>query len=282
MPFVEQPGARLYYEETGSGYPIVFVHEFGADLREWEGQVRAFSRDYRCIAFNARGYPPSDVPADPAQYGWEFARDDILAVMDGLGLDRAHLVGLSMGAYAVVTFGLTYPGRASALVAAGCGSGSVPAQRPEFQQAALETAKAFLVEGTAAVAETMGVSPTRIQLKRKDPRAWDEFMSHLRQHSAEGSSRTMGAYQAGRPSLWSFEAELRACRLPVLIAVGDEDEPCLEPSLFLKHHLPNAGLWMAPNTGHAINLEEPAAFNQAVGTFLAAVERGTWRRGFEG
>ncbi len=282
MPFIEQTGARLYYEETGSGDPIVFVHEFGSDLREWEQQVRAFSRDYRCIAFNARGYPPSEVPADPKAYGWEFARDDILAVMDGLKLDRAHLVGLSMGAYAVMAFGLRYPDRSRSLVAAACGSGSPPSLHADFVRDSKATAQTFLTQGSAVVAETMGHSPTRIQLKHKDPRAWDEFMAHLKAHSAEGSGHTMAGYQAGRPSLWSFEAELNSCRLPVLIAVGDEDEPCLEASLYLKRQLPNAGLWMAPNTGHAVNLEEPAAFNRMVGDFFAAVERGTWRRGFAG
>jgi pimeloyl-ACP methyl ester carboxylesterase len=106
-------------------------------------------------------------------------------------------------------------------------------------------------------------------------------MAHLREHSAQGSGFTMARYQGGRPSLWTFEPDLRQLQVPVLVAVGDEDAPCIEASLYLKQHLPNAGLWMAPNTGHAINLEEPAAFNRAVGDFFAAVERGTWRRGFE-
>jgi len=280
MPFIEQAGARLYYEEAGQGDPILFVHEFGADLREWELQIRAFSRDYRCIAFNARGYPPSAVPSDPAQYGWEFARDDILAVLDGLGLAQAHIVGLSMGAYAAVAFGLKYPLRASALVAAACGSGSPPARQADFIRDSLANAEAFRTQGSAAVAEIMGHSPTRIQLKRKDPRAWDQFMAHLREHSAEGSAHTMAGYQAGRPSLWTFEPHLRQLQLPVLIAVGDEDEPCLEASLYLKRQIPSAGLWVAPNTGHAVNLEEPDAFNRALGEFFAAVERGSWRRGF--
>jgi pimeloyl-ACP methyl ester carboxylesterase len=280
MPFIEQAGARLYYEETGSGYPIVFVHEFGSDLREWELQVRAFSRDYRCIAFNARGYPPSAVPADPAHYGWEFAREDILAVLDGLNLPRAHMVGLSMGAYGALAFGLRYTDRASALVAAACGSGSPPSLQADFIRDSKNTAQTFLEQGSAVVAELIGHSPTRIQLKHKDPRAWDEFMTHLRAHSAEGSGHTMARYQAGRPSLWTFEAALRQLQTPVLIAVGDEDEPCIEASLYLKRQLPNAGLWMAPNTGHAVNIEEPAAFNQALRDFFTAVERGVWRRGF--
>ena len=68
MPYASSNGVKLYYEESGSGNPIIFVHEFGSDLREWEQQMRWFSREYRCIAYNARGYIPSDVPSDPEQY----------------------------------------------------------------------------------------------------------------------------------------------------------------------------------------------------------------------
>ncbi len=280
MPFIERQGIKLHYEEAGQGHPLLFVHEFGSDAREWEQQVRALARHYRCITFNARGYPPSDVPDDAALYGWQFARDDIAAVMDGLGLAKAHLVGLSMGAYAVLTFGLAYPERATALVVAGCGSGAPPSLRDGFIRDSRNNARLFLEHGVAAVADTMGHGPTRIQLKHKDPRGWAEFMAHLRQHSATGSGNTMRHYQAERPSLWEFDAQLRQLHLPVLLAIGDEDEPCIEANLYLKRLLPNAGLWVAPNTGHAINLEEPAAFNQAVADFLAAVERGSWRRGF--
>ena len=107
MPFVDSDQARLYFEEVGAGYPIIFVHEFAADCREWEPQLRFFSRSYRCIAYNARGYPPSDVPGNPDHYGWEFAADDIAAVMNGLSIERAHVVGLSMGGYAALQFGPT-------------------------------------------------------------------------------------------------------------------------------------------------------------------------------
>jgi pimeloyl-ACP methyl ester carboxylesterase len=129
MPHVNASGTKPYFEETGSGYPIVFVHEFGSDYREWETQVRHFSRAYRCVTYNARGYPPSDVPEDLHQYGWEFSVDDIAAVMAELSIPRAHVVGLSMGGYAALQFGLKYPEKASAIVAAGAGSGSPPAQR---------------------------------------------------------------------------------------------------------------------------------------------------------
>lgn len=278
MPYVDASGAKLYYEETGSGYPIIFVHEFGSDCREWEIQVRHFSRAYRCIAYNARGYPPSDVPDDLNQYGWEFAVDDIAAVMRGVGIERAHIVGLSMGGYAALQFGLRHPGKASAIVAAGAGTGSPPSLREAWLKEAPASARGFIERGMEAMAEEMGHSPTRIQLKHKDPRGWQDFMDHLRQHSARGMSNTMARYQTLRPSLHDSQGQFARLTTPVLLAVGDEDAPCIETNLMLKAAIPTAGLWMCPNTGHAINLEEPATFNAQVESFLSAVERGTWRR----
>ncbi|HUN45026.1 MAG TPA: alpha/beta fold hydrolase, partial [Stellaceae bacterium] len=105
-------GVRLYYEEVGSGTPIVFVHEFAGDHRSWEPQLRFFSRRYRCVAYNARGYPPSDVPADAQRYSQDRARDDIRSVLDALKLEKAHVVGLSMGGFATLHFGMHYPDRA--------------------------------------------------------------------------------------------------------------------------------------------------------------------------
>ncbi|WP_050992085.1 MFS transporter [Bradyrhizobium yuanmingense] len=106
MPYIDAAGVNLYFEEAGEGHPIIFLHELGSDSREWETQVRYFSRAYRCITFNARGYAPSDVPDDPTLYGWELAVNDIAAVMRGLVVEHAHLVGLSMGGYAALQFGL--------------------------------------------------------------------------------------------------------------------------------------------------------------------------------
>lgn len=276
MPFVEVSGVKLYYEETGTGYPVVFVHEFGSDLREWETQVRFFSRSYRCVTYNARGYPPSDVPENLEQYGWRFAVDDIAGVMTGLDIARAHVVGLSMGGYAALQFGLNYPQMASALVVAGAGTGSLPAQRAAWLEHAPAVARGFVERGMAASAEEMGHQATRIQLKRKDPRGWAEFMDHLRGHSERGMSNTMSRYQALRPSLHDFQAEFALLTVPVLLAVGDEDAPCLQTNLMLKETICSAGLWVCPNTGHAINLEEPAAFNAQVQEFFGAVERGSW------
>lgn len=282
MPYVEATGAKLYFEESGDGHPIIFIHELASDLRGWEVQTRYFAHGYRCIAYNARGYPPSDIPDDFASYGWELAVNDIAAVMRGLAIERAHLVGLSMGGYAALQFGLRYPEKVSAIVAASVGSGSHPSQRDAWLRETSVLARIFVDHGMVGVAERMARGPARIQLKYKDPTSWREFVVRLRQHSPQGMSNTMARCQALRPSLHDLHDQLSDLAVPVLLAVGDEDVRCLETNLMLKSVLPNAGLWICPNTGHAINLEEPAAFNAQVVSFLGAVERGRWRHGFPG
>jgi pimeloyl-ACP methyl ester carboxylesterase len=276
MPYAQGDGARLYYEETGSGYPLVFAHEFAADCRDWELQARWFARSYRCIVFNARGYPPSDVPERDEDYGERRAVADILAVLSHLGIGRAHIAGISMGAYAALRFGLEHPEMTSALVVGGCGSGAPYGDRQSFREACEARAQRFLSEGSAIVAQSMAVAPNRVQLQNKDPRGWTDFVQRLSEHSNVGSALTMRNYQALRASLFDFKEDFARMRVPTLLIVGDEDEPCLETNLFLKRAIPSAGLWVLPNTGHAVNLEEPSLFNRIVGDFLHAVERGRW------
>ena len=278
MPYANVNGVKLYVEETGTGYPIVFVHEFAADHREWETQVRYFARNYRCITYAARGYLPSDVPDDPAAYHYTNFADDIGVVMRHCGVAKAHIVGLSQGAYATLIFALRHPEMASALVAAGVGSGSPHEQRDDFRKQCAVVAQRFLSEGMPAVAQELSIGATRVQLQNKDPRGWQESVEHLSQHSAKGSSLTMRNFQGERPSLYDFAKELSQLTIPTLVIVGDEDEPCIETSVFLKRTIPTAGLFMQPRTGHAINLEEPAAFNREVQEFFSTVERGRWDR----
>src|SRR5947209_3121448 len=153
MPhFTTDDGVKLFYEEVGSNVPIVFVHEFAGDSRSWESQVRHFSRRYRCITFNARGYPPSDVPDDGEKYSQARARDDIRAVLDALKIDKAHIVGLSMGGFAALHFGFTYPDRARSLVVAGCGYGAAPDKREQFAHETEAAARRFEELGMAKAA----------------------------------------------------------------------------------------------------------------------------------
>ena len=265
-------GVRLHYEEAGSGTPIVFVHEFAGDARSWEPQLRYFSRRYRCIAYCARGYPPSDVPREVERYSQERARDDIRAVLDALKIERAHIVGLSMGANATLHFGLTYPQRARSLTFAGGGYGSHPATRKEFQESSRANAQAIRDKGMAHFANTYGRGPARVQLQKKDPRGFDEYLQQLAAHSAEGSANTMLGVQSRRPSFYDMSAAIAKLQVPLLILVGDEDEPSIEASLMVKRTAPRAAMALLPASGHGINLEEPALFNQLLDDFLHQVE----------
>jgi pimeloyl-ACP methyl ester carboxylesterase len=270
-------GRKLAYIEAGSGFPMVFVHEFAGDMRSWEPQLRFFARRYRCVAFNARGYPPSDVPREPAAYSQDRATDDIAAILRGLGITRAHVIGLSMGGFAALHFGLRYAPLAASLVAAGVGYGAGPAkQQAKFHAEVEAVATGIRAEGMAKRALTYSRGPTRLQFLAKDPRGYEEFQSLLAEHSTEGSALTMLGVQRARPNLFDLEEKFRQMRVPTLIIAGDEDEPSLEPSLYLKRTIPTAGLVVFPRTGHAMNLEEPDAFNRAVLDFVTLVEAGRW------
>jgi len=276
MPYVAAAdGTRLYYEEAGSGSPILFVHEFAADYAGWEPQMRYFSRRHRCVAYSARGYKPSETPAAET-FTVENFRDDALAVLDDLHIERAHLVGLSMGAYSALQVGLHRPERVRSLTLAGIGTGSDPAEIETFRQSNQKNAHVFETLGSAEAARIYAQSPNRIAFKVKDPRGFAEFVAALARHDAQGSAHTQRGFQGKRPSIYAFEDRLRHLAIPVLVIVGDEDDPCLQPSLFLKRNIPASGLAMFAKTGHVVNLEEPALFNETLAHFLALAEAGRW------
>src|SRR6266508_874091 len=156
-------GVKLFYEEVGAGVPVVFVHEFAGDCRSWEAQLRHFGRRYRCVAYNARGYPPSDVPDDAERYSQDRARNDIRAVLDALSIDKAHLVGLSMGGFAALHFGFTYPARARSLVIGGCGYGAEPGKRLQFAAESEASARRFEKVDMAEAAKAYALAPARVQ-----------------------------------------------------------------------------------------------------------------------
>ena len=277
MPFLTtDDNVKLYYEDTGTGMPVVFVHEFAGDYRSWEPQVRHFARRYRCVTFNARGWTPSEVPPDVAAYSQARARDDIKCVLDHLKIDKAHVAGLSMGGFATLHFGLSYPDRALSLVVAGVGYGAEKDQRERFRNEAVVIAGKLEKEGMAAFAEAYAYGPTRVQFENKDPRGFAEFKQQLAEHSAKGAANTQLGIQRERPSIFDLEPQLKKLEVPTLVLNGDEDWPCLLPGVFMKRMIPSAALQLIPNTGHTINIEEPAAFNAALADFLAQVDSGHW------
>ncbi len=280
MPYAEAQGARIYYEETGASgspaTPVLFIHEFAGDYRSWRDQVRYFGRGRRCITWSARGYPMSDAPADEKLYGQDFFNRDAIAVLDAAGIGKAHVVGLSMGGYTALMLAARHPDRVVSCVAAAAGSGALKATREQFIAESRAQADAFEKAGRID-AEAYGLSRTRVQLQVKDPIAWRAFVENLAEHPAHAAAATLRTIQAGRASLYDLESELSAIAAPVLLMLGDEDEPCLDVNLWMKRLLANARLAVLPGSGHAINLEEPALFNALVAQFLADVERGSWR-----
>jgi len=277
MPYaVASDNIRLYYEEVGSGTPILFVHEFAADHTNWEPQMRYFSRGHRCIAYAARGYTPSDVPPSPDLYTYKHFYTDALAVLDHLNIQKAHFVGLSMGSYSSLHVALNAPSRMLSMTLAGVGSGSNLEHLDAWRQQCRETADQFEKLGAVEVAKVTREALARIPFLVKDPRGHADFYAALARHDSKGSANTMRSFQGGRPSIYTLTEAIRTVLTPALIICGDEDDACVEPSLFLKKHLPAAGLTFFPKTGHVLNLEEPALFNDMVQRFIALVEAGRW------
>ena len=277
MPYaVTSDNVRLHFEEAGSGTPILFLHEFAADHTNWEPQMRYFSRGHRCIAYSARGYTPSDVPPSADAYTYKHFYSDALAVLDHLKIERAHLVGLSMGSYSSLQIALNAPYRALSMTLAGVGSGSDLDNLAGFRAQCRATAEQFDTLGSVKVAEVTREAPGRIPFLVKDPRGHADFYAALARHDAKGSANTMRGFQGGRPSIYTMTEAIGKVATPALIICGDEDDNCVEPSLFLKRHLPAAGLTFFPKSGHVLNLEEPALFNEMVERFIALVEAGRW------
>lgn len=276
MAFVETGGVKLYYEEAGNGFPIVFAHEFGGDCRSWEGQLRHFARRYRCIAYNARGFPPSDAPEELEAYSQDLFVADMVGLMDAVGVDRAHVVGLSMGSMTALHFGRLQPGRARSLVVAGNGPGDTARAKRKFEAEIAAVIAEVERGGWPKVAETYGLADDRAQARAKNPRGHAEFVAQIGARPKTGPLQALRRVVTGRPLLADLAEDLRHMAVPTLLATGDEDHVCIDTCLYLKRLLPMAGLQVFPKTGHAINLEEPARFNQALEDFFAAVEEGRW------
>lgn len=271
MATIAVNGVQLAYEDVGRGYPLVFSHEFGGDRRSWQPQVGYFSRWYRCIAYNHRGFPPSSVPETADAYSQEQLVEDLRGLLDGLGIERAHLCGLSMGGNVVLNFALRYPERCRSIVVAGTGAGTIDRER--WIEDSKRNAATLANEGIDPFVDRYAAGPTRLQLKRKDPAGYETFVANFREHSALGSRLILENVMLKRPTIFALKERLNALRVPTLLITGDEDTPCVEPHLFMKREISGAGLLMLPNTGHTINLEEPQLFNQGVLEFLHGVEQ---------
>ena len=274
MPTTTVNGVELYYEDTGSGFPVVFCHEFAGDYRAWDPQVRAFCRLYRCITYSQRGFPPSSAPSSLEQYSQDLLIDDVHALTKHLEIRQAHFVGFSMGGSVVLNFALRYPHLCRSITVAGTGAGST--DRDRFEHDIQHTVELIRTAGMRAFAERYAEGPTRQPFKRKDPYGWSVFREQLAAHNADGQANSMLGVMLKRPTIFALEPGLRNLAVPTFVAIGDEDEPCVDVAVFLKRTLRSAGLVVFPQSGHTINLEQPAEFNHAVLDFLQMVEAERW------
>jgi len=276
--FESHGGVKLYYEDTGSGPPIVFCHEFAGDLRSWEPQVRYFTHRFRVITYNARGYPPSDVPTDPAAYSMDVAVDDVAQLLRHLNIPSAHVVGFSMGSFTALFFGMRHPELARSVVPVCCGYGAEKGWDEIHKKNFFEFADLLENPATAdAASDRYCNGATRVQFQIKDPRGWKEFADQFRALSRTGRAMSLRHVVAARPSVLDFAEEFKSMRVPVLLITGDEDEQTLVPGVFMKKHIPTAGFCVLPRVGHTLNLEEPGLFNAMLYDFFSSIELGTWR-----
>jgi pimeloyl-ACP methyl ester carboxylesterase len=264
-------GTSLYYESTGEGPAIIFVHELAGTCRSFDAQIAAFEDRYRCIAFNARGYPPSDVPQAVDAYSQDIAAADIGVVLDAAGVKDAHVMGVSMGSAAALQFAIAHPERVRSAILCSIGSGSD--MKPEDNAANMEAMAARVeANGMKQIRENFTTSPARTKLKDKNPAEYEKFLGEIDKFSVQGLVNTMRGVQKRRPPLYAHEAKIAALRVPTLVVQGGDDQGCAKPSQFLKNTLPGARLEILPNTGHGVNLEEPVAVNRLVAEFIAGVE----------
>lgn len=273
MPTELINGISLFYEETGTGFPLVWAHEFAGDHRSWSKQVEFFVSRYRVITYNARGYPPSGVPQNKDNYSLENSVEDLKALFDHLDISQAHIAGLSMGGSTVLNFALKYPERVRSIIVAGTGTGSIDPDL--FRQEIQRYANSILTDGMSAMKD-YSQNDNRSHLLIKNPDEWQIFFDHFMEHSPVGSSLTFLGVQGKRAPIFQLEHKLKNLSVPTLIMVGDDDQPCMQPSLFMKNCIDNSGLVIFPKSGHAINLEEPQLFNLTVERFLQLVESGKW------
>jgi len=271
MPeFQSADDLTLYYEDAGAGAPILFVHEFGGDYRSWYRQVPVLSQTFRCITYSARGFLPSAVPEDRARYGQPHSTSDVLALMDHLGLERAHLVGTSMGSFTSLDFALTYPDRVLSVTLVGNSSGPRDeAERTHFRETWVghEIALREARGGAGAVLED---DPAYQSFQRNDPENWAIYADNLQGQSATGAVHVLSTLHWNRRSLFDDQARLKALDRPVLLITGDEDYYLVgETNAFLQDLLPDATWHRLPETGHLVNIERAAEFNQLLVEFVA-------------
>ena len=269
MPYLRADDrVRLYYEEHGRGTPLVLAYGIGGNTKMWDVNVPGLAARHRLILWEPRGHARSDAPADPAKYSFQRWALDLKAVLDHLGLRRAHLGGLSLGAGIVTRFALRFPGRARSLVVTNSSSAS---GLPLSWQNVVMRARSIeitLTQGMDAMAEfAMAANPNLSERLALDPEAKAEFYEEYRQLTPIGYANSLRALLA----MDHITDQLSTLRMPVLLVGGDRD-PSLAPMKVMRQKIRGSTLVVLAPASHFANRDQPEAWNRTVLDFLARVE----------
>ncbi len=251
MPTIDRDGVSIYYEDNGAGLPVLLTHGYAATTHMWRSQIAALSGDYRLIPWDMRGHGQSDSPEDESRYSREHTIEDIRAILDELGLERAVIAGHSLGGYMSLAFQAKYPERAQALILQGCGPGyRNPEARREWNESRLARADRLESEGLAS--HDGGV---------------DFVVSEHR--SAAGLARAARGMLTQHDSL--VIDGLAAIAVPALLLVGEDDTPFRNGIDYMERGIANTEKHVFPGAGHAVNMEQPEAVTAAMRDFLAGL-----------
>ncbi|MBE1281739.1 MAG: alpha/beta fold hydrolase [Rhodobacteraceae bacterium] len=274
--FQTSDGLSLFFEEAGSGTPIVFVHEFGGDYRSWHLQVSALAPEFRCITYSARGFHPSAIPQDRSQYGQTYSTADLLALIDHLGLDMVHVVGTSMGSFTSLNFALTHPDRVASVTLVGNSSGPRDeTERSRYRKDWIGHERLLREErgGDGAVA-VLEEDPAYQSFQKNDPENWSIYAANLRGQSAQGAIHVLSTVHWNRRSLFDDVERLRAFDKPVMLVTGGDDYYLVgETNAFLNDTLPDVRWHRFPATGHLVNIEQADQFNRLLAGFVGRLSR---------
>jgi pimeloyl-ACP methyl ester carboxylesterase len=251
MPTLKRNGIAIHYEDCGRGPAVLLSHGYSATSQMWAGQVAELETDFRVITWDLRGHGQSDSPESPDAYSRSTAVGDMRGILDACGIDRAVIGGLSLGGYLSLAFHLAHPERVRALMLFDTGPGyKNPEAREAWNRGAERMAREFERRGLTALA---GGAEVRLSTHR----------------SAEGLAR------AARGTLMQFDSHvaesLGDIQVPALVLVGERDEPFLAATDYMAARIPNATKVVIPAAGHAANIEQPQAFDEAVRSFLSTL-----------
>ncbi|HKU08852.1 MAG TPA: alpha/beta fold hydrolase [Bradyrhizobium sp.] len=249
MPKLNRDGVNIYYEVHGSGPPLILTHGYSSTSAMWQGQIAALSRHYKLVLWDMRGHGQSDYPESPAAYSEALTLADIAALLDAEGAEKAIVGGLSLGGYMSLAFYRSFPARVRALLIIDTGPGFKKNDaRDAWNKRAHETAERFDREGLAVL---KAMSAERANVSHRD---------------ASGLARAARGMLTQRDA--SVMEALPTIKVPSLVVVGADDTPFLAASDYMAAKIPGAEKVVIPSAGHAANIDQPKAFNDAVLSFL--------------